>query len=100
MPGLAFEEVVDKTPDCGEWLRDNNLQLLEMNNAILQVALEIKHLLGIVADAYHAKGVGENDIFIMATARVHGAELVSDEARRTNSTGSTGGKDPRSVFYQ
>jgi hypothetical protein len=29
-----------------------------------------------------SKGVGENDIFIIATARLHGAGLVSDEERQ------------------
>ena len=82
MPSVAFDEVVKKTPDCGVWLRDNNLQQLGINNAIVQEAMRIKGLLGIVADDYHSKGVGENDIFIIATAFVHRAELVSDEERQ------------------
>jgi len=35
-----------------------------------------------VSDNYR-KGVGENDILIIATARAHGAELVSDEGTQT-----------------
>lgn len=84
MPSVAFEEVQLKTPDCGEWLRDNNLEQLAISNAILQEAKRIKGLLGIVDDNYHPKGVGENDILIIATARQHGAELVSDEELQTN----------------
>jgi predicted nucleic acid-binding protein len=84
MPSVAFEEVQHKTPDCGEWLKDNNLEQLAISNAILQDARRIKGLLGIVDDNYHPKGVGENDILIIATARQHGAELVSDEERQTN----------------
>lgn len=84
MPSVAFDEVNHKTPDCGVWLKDNNLEQLAINNAILQDAKRIKGLLGIVDDNYHPKGVGENDILIIATARQHGAELVSDEERQTN----------------
>jgi len=79
MPSVAFGEVVHKAPECGAWLRDCNLELLEVNNAILQDAIRIKNLLGIVGDKYGG-GVGENDLFIVATARAYKAELVTDEA--------------------
>jgi uncharacterized protein DUF4411 len=82
MPRVAFEEVADKTPDCGDWLRENKLEQLEISNTIIQGSMRIKDLLGIVDDNYHPKGVGENDIFIIATAWVHKAELVSDEERQ------------------
>lgn len=84
MPSVAFDEVNHKTPECGEWLKENDLERLDVSNAILQDAKRIKGLLGIVDDNYHPKGVGENDILIIATARFHGAELVSDEERQTN----------------
>lgn len=83
MPSVAFEEVSHKTPDCGDWLKENELERLDISNAIVQDAKRIKGLLGIVDDNYHPKGVGENDILIVATARQHGAELVSDEERQT-----------------
>ncbi len=82
MPSVAFEEVESKTPDCGEWLNDNNLEQLSINNTILQDAKRIKGLLGIVGDKYHPKGVGENDILIIATARVYRGDLVSDEEKQ------------------
>ena len=82
MPNVAFEEVAHKTPDCGDWLRANNLERLDISNAVVQEAMRIKKLLGIVGDGYHPKGVGENDILIIASARVHRAELVSDEGRQ------------------
>jgi len=82
MPNVAFEEVAHKTPDCGDWLRANNLERLDISNTVVQEAMRIKKLLGIVGDGYHPKGVGENDILIIASARVHRAELVSDEGRQ------------------
>jgi len=85
MPRIAFEEVQKVSPDCAEWLKRNNLRELEINNNILQEALRIKGLLGIVNDHYHPKGVGENDILIIATACVHGLELISDEGRQQSS---------------
>jgi len=82
MPSVALEEVGNKAPDCGEWLKDNDLEQLSISNAILHDAKRIKGLLNIVGDSYHPKGVGENDILIIATARAHGAELVSDEEKQ------------------
>ena len=84
MPRVAFEEVASKTPDCGKWLNSKYLKQLEMSNTILQDAMRIKRLLHISDDNYHTQGVGENDIFIIATARANGAELlVSDEAKQS-----------------
>ncbi len=82
MPSVAFEEVGHKAPECGAWLKDNNLEQLAVSGAILQDAMRIKELLGIVGDNYHAKGVDENDILIIATARAHNADLISDEAKQ------------------
>lgn len=81
MPSVAFKEGADKAPDCGKWLKENNLEQLETSNAIIQDAIRIKGLLGIVNDNYHPKGVGENDI-IIATTIVYKAELISDEERQ------------------
>ncbi len=82
MPGVAYDEVCDKSPDCGEWIKSNSLVKLEISNAILLDAMRIKGLLGIVNDNYHSKGVGENDLLIIATARNHSGELVTDEERQ------------------
>lgn len=82
MSSVAFEEVGHKVPECSEWLKDNDLELLPVTGAILQGAMEIKASLGITGDAYHAKGVDENDLIIISTARSKGAELVSDEAKQ------------------
>jgi predicted nucleic acid-binding protein len=83
MPTVAFLEVKKKTPECAKWLKDNNVVLLEPDEAIIGEALRIKRLLGVANDKYHPKGVGENDLIIIATARVHNGELVSDERRQT-----------------
>jgi len=83
MPNVAFDEVEDKTPECGKWLKENDITQIDISNKIVQDAMRIKKLLGIDGDNYHAKGVGENDLFIIATTRVHKAELVSDEKRQT-----------------
>jgi predicted nucleic acid-binding protein len=82
MPGVAYDEVAHKTPDCGAWLRNISLKRLEINNAILENAMRIKGLLDIAGDAYHPKGVGENDILIIATALVNRGELVANEGRQ------------------
>lgn len=83
MPRVAFEEVANKTPECADWLKDNDIELVEINNAILQEAMRIKRLIGIIDDNYHSKGVGENDLLIIATASAnYKAELISDEERQ------------------
>jgi len=79
IPAVALEEVGHKAPDCSDWLKETGVQKLEISGEILQGSLRIKAILGITDDNYHAKGVDENDILIIATARAHGAELISDE---------------------
>lgn len=82
MPVVAFDEVANEEQDCGQWLEEKNIKKLYITNVIAQDSNRIKKLLGIEGDSYHPKGVGENDIFIIATARDHGAELVSDEGKQ------------------
>lgn len=82
IPAVALVEVERKTPECSQWLKDCEIAVLALGSDVLREALRIKHLLGIVEEAYHPKGVGENDILIIATARVAGATLVSDEAKQ------------------
>ena len=78
MPSVALDEVAHKAPECAEWLKACDIEVLEINNAILQDAMRMKNLLGIVGDKYGG-GVGENDLLIIATASAHQAELVTDE---------------------
>lgn len=81
MSVVAFDETINVSPDCATWLKDHDIQKLEVNNTILQESMRIKALLGIVNDKF-GDGVGENDIFIIATAMVHRIDLVSDERRQ------------------
>jgi len=79
---VAFDEVNGVSPDCAEWLRCVGVQRLPVTNEILMLANSIKSIVGVVGDGYHPKGVGENDLIIIATAMELGVELVSDEARQ------------------
>jgi len=81
IPGVALEEVNHKSPECAAWLKAHQVRVLPMTQAILMDALRIKQLLGI-EDELYGSGVGETDLFIIATARAHGAELLTDEGRQ------------------
>jgi hypothetical protein len=82
MPRVAYDEVDNKAPECAAWLKDANIELFAITNVIVREAFKIKNLLGISSDSYHPKGVGENDIFIIATASVNNVGLLSDEGRQ------------------
>lgn len=82
MPSVALDEVARNASECADWLKECQLNVLEITNAILQDAMRIKGLLGIVADRYHQKGVDENDLLIIATAIARNARLVSDESKQ------------------
>jgi hypothetical protein len=82
IPRVALQETQKKWPDCGKWLREAEIAVLDLDAGILNEALRIKHLLDIVEDAYHPKGVGENDILIIATVKIACGTLVSDEAKQ------------------
>lgn len=79
---VAIEEISRKSPECGDWLNEQGMQVHPLSNEILQKATSIKNLLGITEDDYHPKGVDENDLFIIATAKVLGFQLISDEGRQ------------------
>ena len=80
---VAFDEVTTVSPECADWLRENDILRKDVTNEIIITAVEIKNQLGIQNDNFHPKGVGENDILIIATAKVAGVELISDESRQT-----------------
>lgn len=82
MSSVAVEEVSHMAPECSQWLKGCNIKKIEVTNAIVQDAYRMKQLLGITGDQYHAKGVDENDLLIIATAANCSAELVSEESRQ------------------
>lgn len=82
IPSVALEEVAHKAPECAEWGKACDIEKIEITNAILQDAYQIKALLGIAGDKYHPKGVDENDLLIIAAAANRIADLVSDESKQ------------------
>ncbi|MBT0962412.1 DUF4411 family protein [Denitromonas iodatirespirans] len=79
MSEVAVEEVGHKVPECVNWLKEAGLQKLPVTEAILLEAMRIKDLLEIEEDRY-GSGVDENDLIIIATAKIHDVELVTNEA--------------------
>lgn len=75
---VALKETRDKSPECAGWLKAQQIGVLPITDDITMDALRIKTLLGIVGEQYR-RGVDENDLFIIATARAHAAELVTNE---------------------
>ncbi len=76
---VALAEVEHKSPECKQWLTDNDILKVVPNNAIVQFALSLKTQLGISNDNYHADGVDENDLLIVATAKCLKRGVVTNE---------------------
>jgi len=82
-PHVAFDEVKNKSEECSKWMQTCNILKFSVTADILRTAIEIHGLLGIENENYHPKGVGENDIIIIATAKIMETVLVSNEAMQT-----------------
>ena len=77
---VALEETTHVSTECGAWLRAAGIIVTRIDGPIATEALRIKRSLGIAGDDYHPKGVGENDILIIAAAKLGSFGLVSNEA--------------------
>lgn len=84
IPEVALKETKGKSEECGKWLKENGIKTLPSTNEVLEEAMAMKHLLDIVEDNYHPKGVDDNDLMIIATAKVAGLQLISEEGRQFN----------------
>lgn len=82
MSAIALDEVVYVSPECCEWLHEAGIKKLPVTNSIVQMALELKVSLGI--ENQFGLGVGENDLFIVATAAINHCSLISNEAVQQN----------------
>ena len=81
---VAYLETRNLILECADWLDEKGISKIPINNAILHKAIEIQQLLGIFDDDYHAKGVGENDILIIATSKMENCELINNESIQNN----------------
>ena len=77
----SLDEVSHKMPECGNWLKSNNIEIYPLTAKSLSIAQQIKTLLSIVEEQY-TKGVGENDLLIIAIAKETETTLVSEESRQ------------------
>lgn len=79
---VAYKEVSKKIPECATFLKTSQISRIKIGNKVLQEAIRIKGRLGIKNEDYHPEGVGENDILIVAAAKIRGLELVSEESKQ------------------
>jgi len=76
---VAMEEVGFRDPDCKSKLELYGILEQGIGNREAVEAVAIKSALGIVNEEY-GSGVDENDILIIAIAKVLGTELVTNES--------------------
>jgi len=79
---VALEEVGDVCPECANWLIDQSIKNIHINEQIIKTSKEIANLFSLKDHKFNGSGVDENDIFIIATAKVIGKGLISNEAKQ------------------
>ena len=80
IPLVAMQEVRKHEPAAAAWLKDHDTLVLPVTQEITTTSLAIRRELGVARGHFLGTGVGANDVMIIATAREHDAELVSNEA--------------------
>lgn len=79
---VALEEVGDICTECADWLIDQNIKKIYVNEQIIQTSKDIANLFALKDHKFNGSGVDENDIFIIATAKILGSGLISNEAKQ------------------
>ena len=83
-----FLEVENKAPDCVAWLAGNNLHIKKLSSTVIEIAKEIQNDLGIEDLRLNIKGVNENDIYLIASAKYEEVDVITNESL-TNPTPSS-----------
>lgn len=79
----ALREVEHKYPQCADWLKERDIQRIPLDDDILQLANLIKEYLDIEEEDY-GTGVDENDLYVIAAAKLASEVLLTTEARQTH----------------
>ena len=76
---VAMGELEKRSKELCNWLKKYKIKVLPKNLEDINEVLGLKKQLGIQEDKYN-KGVGENDLFIIAIAKHNDTVLVTEEA--------------------
>lgn len=76
---LIQDEVKHKEPECHEWLK-GKITTIRPDDEITQEAFSIQQWLGGTGARKNQKGVSENDIFLIAAAKIRGMSIIANEA--------------------
>lgn len=79
---VALEEVGNVCSECANWLVQQNIKNIHVNEQIIKTSKDIANLFALKDHKFNGSGVDENDIFIIATAKIFGKGLISNEAEQ------------------